>query len=70
MNGLRSQLSCDVKSSEHYGFNGDAMEAEAFAYLAVRHMLKLPYSFKGTTGVDVPICGGIYHKYANEQKSA
>lgn len=70
MNGLRDKLSCDVKSSEHYGFNGDAMEAEAFAYLAVRHMMGLPYSFKGTTGVSVPVCGGKYHKYLETEASA
>jgi len=32
------------------GLNGDAIEAEAFAYIAARIILGLPYTFKGTTG--------------------
>ena len=38
--------------------DGDAIEAEAFAYLAVRSLRGLPISFPGTTGVSKPMTGG------------
>ncbi len=40
------------------GWNGDALEAEGFAYMAVRTLLGLPISFPGTTGVPRPLPGG------------
>jgi anhydro-N-acetylmuramic acid kinase len=48
-----------VEPAEAFGFNGDAMEAEAWAYLAVRSLKGLPLSFPGTTGVPVPTAGGV-----------
>ena len=42
---------------------GDAIEAEAFAFLAVRSLNKLPLSFPGTTGVKYPVTGGISSFY-------
>lgn len=41
------------------GWNGDAMEAEGFAYMAVRTLKGLPISFPGTTGVPEPMIGGV-----------
>ncbi|MBT3778175.1 MAG: hypothetical protein HOF83_09055, partial [Pelagibacteraceae bacterium] len=38
---------------------GDAIEAEAFAFLAVRSLKKLPLSFPSTTGVKYPVSGGV-----------
>ncbi len=43
---------------EAVGWNGDALEAEAFGWLAVRHMKGLPLSWPETTGVPKPLCGG------------
>ena len=43
---------------EALGFDGDATEAEGFAYMAVRSLLGLPISFPGTTGVPRPMTGG------------
>jgi anhydro-N-acetylmuramic acid kinase len=43
---------------ETLGWNGDALEAEAFAWLAVRSMLGLPLSWPETTGVPEPLTGG------------
>jgi len=40
------------------GLRGDAIEAECFAYLAVRVLRDLPLSFPDTTGVKAPCCGG------------
>lgn len=48
-----------VSVPEDYGFNGDSVEAEAFAYLAVRSLRGLPLSFPGTTGCPEPLTGGV-----------
>ena len=61
MNMLREILP-NVKSAEEENLNGDSMEAEAWAYLAVRSLLKLPITFPGTTGVKVEMTGGILAK--------
>ncbi len=45
--------------AEDVGWDGDALEAQAFAYLAVRTLKGLPLSFPGTTGVSAPMTGGI-----------
>lgn len=48
-----------VMAAEEAGFDGDAMEAEAWAYLAVRSLKALPLTFPGTTGVREPVTGGV-----------
>jgi len=48
----------DVVSAEHIGWNGDASEAQAFGYLAVRTLRGLPISFPGTTGAPRALTGG------------
>lgn len=58
MNILRAELSCPVKTSENVGWRGDFIEAEAFAYLAVRTLRGLPISFPETTGAPKPMTGG------------
>jgi anhydro-N-acetylmuramic acid kinase len=47
-----------VDAVEKLGWSGDGLEAEAFAYLAVRSRLGLPLSVPGTTGVPEPMTGG------------
>ncbi len=47
-------------AAEAVGLNGDTMEAEAWAYLAVRSRAGLPITFPGTTGVRRPTTGGIF----------
>jgi anhydro-N-acetylmuramic acid kinase len=54
-----AELLPGVKVAEQFGFNGDSMEAEAWAYLAVRCQRRLPITFPGTTGVAVELAGGI-----------
>jgi len=44
---------------EALGFDGDSVEAEAWAYLAVRSLEQWPITFPGTTGVRVPLTGGV-----------
>jgi anhydro-N-acetylmuramic acid kinase len=48
-----------VRIAEDLGWTGDAIEAQAFGYLAVRSLLKLPLSWPGTTGVSEPVSGGV-----------
>jgi anhydro-N-acetylmuramic acid kinase len=43
-------------------WNGDALEAEGFAYLAVRSLKGLPLSLPTTTGVTQPLTGGRFYK--------
>ena len=53
----------DIKLIDDYGIDGDFVESQAFAYLAIRSYLKLPISFPSTTGVKKPSTGGIIFKY-------
>jgi anhydro-N-acetylmuramic acid kinase len=64
MQGLRSALPCPVRSVDEVGWNGDALEAQAFAFMAVRSLRGLPLSFPGTTGVPRPMPGGRHHTAA------
>lgn len=48
-----------VVVAEELGFNGDSMEAEAWAYLAVRALDGLPLTWPSTTGCDAPVTGGV-----------
>jgi len=48
-----------VIAAEAAGFDGGSMEAEAWAYLAVRSLEGLPLTYPGTTGVDAPVTGGV-----------
>lgn len=61
MYGLRQGLGVPVNAIEDIGFNGDAVEAEAFAYMAVRSLRGLPISFPGTTGAPRDLTGGVTH---------
>ena len=47
-----------AEPSDVLGWDGDALEAEGFAYLAVRSLKGLPVTFPGTTGVAQPLAGG------------
>jgi anhydro-N-acetylmuramic acid kinase len=61
MQSLQTGLGVPVKPVDILGWNGDTLEAEGFAYLAVRSSLKLPLSLPTTTGVLRPLTGGVYH---------
>lgn len=57
---LARESGAAVLAAEDAGFNGDSMEAEAWAYLAVRALEGLPLTYPGTTGVRQPVSGGRY----------
>ena len=50
----------NLKLIDDYNVNGDFIESQAFAYLAVRSIMSLPISFPSTTGCKEPSTGGIY----------
>ena len=52
----------DILPVDNLNFNGDLLEAQAFAYLAIRCVRKLPLSLPTTTGVKKPTLGGIIYK--------
>ncbi len=60
MQALARRLARPVRQVDAIGWDGDALEAQAFGYLAVRAVRKLPLSFPGTTGVPRPLSGGRY----------
>jgi anhydro-N-acetylmuramic acid kinase len=55
---LTRRLAVPVAPVESVGWDGDALEAQAFAYLAVRARAGLPISLPSTTGVARPMTGG------------
>ncbi len=61
MTALASRLAARVDPIEAVGWDGDALEAQAFAYMAVRSRKGLPISFPETTGVPRPMSGGRFH---------
>ncbi len=59
---IRRVISADIQTGDDAGWRSDAIEAQAFAYLAVRSLYGLPLSFPGTTGVSAPQTGGVLVK--------
>jgi len=51
-----------LKLIDDYGIDGDFIESQAFAFLAVRSYINLPFSFPETTGVKKPCSGGMIFK--------
>jgi anhydro-N-acetylmuramic acid kinase len=62
MMALAGRLEAAVAPVEAVGLDGDVIEAEAWAYLAVRSLKGLPLSFPRTTGVAAPQTGGVLAK--------
>jgi anhydro-N-acetylmuramic acid kinase len=58
MAALRAVLRVPVEPVESVGWDGDALEAQCFGFLAARVAAGLPISFPGTTGVAQPMTGG------------
>jgi anhydro-N-acetylmuramic acid kinase len=58
---LAAETRAPVVTAATLGWDGDALEAQAFAFLAVRSLRGLPLTFPTTTGVPGPLCGGRRH---------
>lgn len=61
MEGLKRSLG-HVYPVESLGWRGDALEAQAFAFLAMRSLKKLPLSLPTTTGVNRAVTGGALYR--------
>jgi anhydro-N-acetylmuramic acid kinase len=62
MDQLKARVNAPVISADAVGWDGDSLEAEGFAYLAMRSKKGLPLSLPTTTGVRQPMTGGKYHR--------
>jgi anhydro-N-acetylmuramic acid kinase len=62
MVALARLLGVPVRPVEAAGWDGDALEAQAFAYLAIRSLRSLPLSLPTTTGAPRPMQGGRLFK--------
>jgi anhydro-N-acetylmuramic acid kinase len=58
MEDLRQSLGAPVDPVDAVGWNGDALEAQCFGFLAARVVSGLPLSYPSTTGVAIPMPGG------------
>ncbi len=58
MRALSTRLQTPVEPIEAIGFDGDVVEAQCFAYLALRSRQGLALSLPSTTGVPRPMAGG------------
>jgi anhydro-N-acetylmuramic acid kinase len=57
---LRMRLApAHVESADAIGWSADAIEAQAFGFLAARGLMGLPLSYPSTTGVPIPMMGGV-----------
>ncbi len=66
MERLRQRLGVPVDPVEAVGLDGDTLEAECFAWLAVRSLKGLPLSLPSTTGVPDPMTGGEISRAAKD----
>ncbi len=62
LQALTKALGGAVRTAEEVDWRGDDLEAECFAYLAVRSLRKLPLSYPRTTRVPRPMRGGVFHR--------
>jgi anhydro-N-acetylmuramic acid kinase len=58
MSMIEQRAGVEAVSADTLGWRGDAVEAECFAFLAVRALRGLPISFPSTTGAPRPLQGG------------
>ena len=58
MKSFQNKIDCPLVRIDDFGIDGDFIESQAFAYLAIRSFLKLPISFPSTTGTKMPCHGG------------
>lgn len=56
---LRERANVPVRTANEIGWSGDALEAQAFAFLAIRALKGLPITFPTTTGAPQPLTGGV-----------
>ena len=59
---IKKKIKNKILPIDNLGIDGDYIESQAFAYLAIRSYLNLPISFPETTGCKKPCTGGVLVK--------
>ena len=59
---IQSKIKNKISKIDNLGIDGNYVESQAFAYLAIRSYLNLPISFPETTGCKKPCTGGVLVK--------
>ena len=62
LKSIEEKINIPINLIDDFGIDGDFVESQAFAYLAIRSYLKLPISFPETTGCSEPCTGGVIIK--------
>lgn len=62
MMAMLAELLPDVRPVESVGWEGDALEAQAFGFLAVRSLYNLPLTLPTTTGASHAVTGGAFYR--------
>jgi anhydro-N-acetylmuramic acid kinase len=65
---LVMRLPCKVTTADVLGWSPDALEAQAFAFLAARVLEGLPITFPTTTGAPAPMTGGVIARAAESAR--
>lgn len=58
----KNMTNISLEKTDVLNFPSQSLEAQLFAYLAIRSHLQLPISFPKTTGIQKPLTGGIYYE--------
>jgi len=70
MHMLERELSpASVLAADRVGWTADSVEAQAFAYLAVRSLTGLPITYPTTTGAPQPLRGGVLAHHADHGRA-
>ncbi|WP_448952870.1 anhydro-N-acetylmuramic acid kinase [Labrys neptuniae] len=70
LNFLRAETGVPVRTADEFGWSASMMEAQAFAYLAVRSLKGLPLTFPSSTGAPKALTGGILAVPGKKRASA
>ena len=59
---ILKKIKCSIIPIDNFGVDGDFVESQTFAFLAIRSYLNLPITFPETTGIKIPSSGGLIFK--------
>ena len=62
---LKNNLTSEIFTSRQFNLPGEMLEAELIAFIGIRSLRKLSYTFPNTTGVEKPCSGGKIYKANN-----
>ena len=66
ISAIQNKIEYKLLIAENLNWDGDSIEAQAFAYLAIRSLKGMPYTYKNTTGVKESSSGGVlFNTFSN-----